>query len=119
MRRSFLAFCLACGLLSCHSSNPDKPHVVISTGAGDFEVELYPRQAPLTTGAFLSYVDSGLYKNGSFYRVLNEDNQPTGSAFSKLIQGGIWETDYAKAVSLPGFPHETTQQTHLSHTDGT
>ena len=105
-------------LLSCHSSDPDKPHVVIRTRAGDIEVELYLRQAPRTVGAFLSYIDSGFYKNGSFYRVLNEDNQPTGTDFSKLIQGGIWKTSHAKAVALPGVPHETTRQTHILHTDG-
>ncbi len=103
---------------SCHPANPDSPHVLISTRAGDIEVELYPRQAPRTVAAFLSYVDSGFYKSASFYRVLNEDNQPMGSGYSKLIQGGIWKTNHAKAVSLTGVPHETTAQTHLSHTNG-
>jgi peptidyl-prolyl cis-trans isomerase A (cyclophilin A) len=98
--------------------NPDTPHVLIRTTAGDIEVELYPRQAPRTAGAFLSYIDSGFYKNGSFYRVLNEDNQVTGSDFAKLIQGGIWKTNHTKAISVPGVPHETTQQTHILHTDG-
>jgi peptidyl-prolyl cis-trans isomerase A (cyclophilin A) len=104
---------------SCRpSSNPNTPHVLIRTQAGDIEVELYPRQAPRTAGAFLSYVDSGFYKDGSFYRVLNEDNQPSGSGASKLIQGGIWVTRHALAASIPGVPHETTQQTHILHTDG-
>lgn len=98
--------------------NPDAPHVVIQTPAGDIEVELYLRSAPKTAGAFLSYVDSGFYKNGSFYRVLNEDNQTTGSPVSNLIQGGIWKTHHSKAISLPGVPHEPTRDTHLRHTDG-
>src|ERR1700749_2341858 len=114
MKRCLLFLLLTGVLPACKSYNPNTPHVIIRTSAGDIEVELYPRQAPRTAGAFLSYVDSGFYKNGSFYRVLNEDNQATGSAFSKLIQGGIWKTNHAKAVSLPGIPHETTQQTHLS-----
>lgn len=103
---------------ACSHSDPDKPHVLIQTQAGDIEVELYPRQAPRTAGAFLSYVDSGFYKNGSFYRVLNEDNQVTGADKSQLIQGGIWKTNHARAVSLPGVPHETTRQTGLLHKDG-
>lgn len=106
-------------LVSCHPAhNPDTPHVVIQTQAGDIEVELYPRQAPKTVAAFLSYVDSGFYKKSNFYRVLNEENQPTGTDHSNLIQGGIWRTNHAKAVSLPGVPHETTQQTHILHKDG-
>jgi len=107
-------------LISCHAArnNPDTPHVLIQTQAGDIEVELYPRQAPRTVAAFLSYVDSGFYKKCCFYRILNEENQATGSDPSQLIQGGIWRTNHSKAVSLPGVPHESTQQTHILHTDG-
>ncbi len=106
-------------LVSCHAAqNPDTLRVVIQTQAGDIEVELYPRQAPRTVAAFLSYVDSGFYKRSCFYRVLNEENQATGTDPSELIQGGIWRTNHGKAVSLPGVPHETTQQTHILHTDG-
>jgi peptidyl-prolyl cis-trans isomerase A (cyclophilin A) len=107
-------------LISCHAAphNPDAPRVIIQTQAGDIELELYPKKAPRTVAAFLSYVDSGLYKNGNFYRILNEENQATGTDPSELIQGGIWRTNHAKAVSLPGVPHETTQQTHILHTDG-
>jgi peptidyl-prolyl cis-trans isomerase A (cyclophilin A) len=92
--------------------------VIIQTPAGDIEVEVYLRQAPKTAGAFLSYIDAGLYKNSSFYRVLNEDNQVTGAPVSNLIQGGIWKTNHNKAVSLPGVPHETTRETHILHTNG-
>jgi peptidyl-prolyl cis-trans isomerase A (cyclophilin A) len=106
-------------LWSCHASrNPDLPHVIIHTAAGTIEVELYARQAPRSVAAFLSYVDSGFYKKSCFYRVLNEENQATGSDPAELIQGGIWRTNHAKAVSLPGVPHETTEQTHILHKDG-
>jgi peptidyl-prolyl cis-trans isomerase A (cyclophilin A) len=117
--RSFVLSALIL-VLSCHPTphNPDKPHVIIQTQAGDIEVELYPRQAPKTVAAFLSYVDSGFYKKSCFYRILNEENQVTGADPSQLIQGGIWRTNHKKAVALPGVPHETTQQTHLLHTDG-
>lgn len=104
---------------ACHGAkNPDLPHVIIHTAAGTIEVELYARRAPRSVAAFLSYVDSGFYKKSCFYRVLNAENQATGSEPSELIQGGIWRTNHAKAVSLPGVPHETTQQTHILHTDG-
>lgn len=104
---------------ACHTAHsPDKPHVIIQTQAGDIELELYPTQAPKSVAAFLSYVDSGFYQKSSFYRVLNDDNQPTGTDPSRLIQGGIWKSDHARAVSVAGVPHETTQQTHIWHTDG-
>lgn len=117
--KSFI-FGLMILLASCKGtpSHPDTPHVIIESQAGDIEVELYPKQAPETVAAFLSYVDSGYYKNSNFYRVLNEENQPTGSDASELIQGGIWRSDHAKAVSLPGVPHEPTSMTHILHKDG-
>lgn len=108
-------FCLAAACRQ-HYQNP---HVEIQTRLGNIEIELYPAQAPKSVAAFLSYVDSGLYKNSSFYRVLNDDNQPSNAPKSELIQGGIWKTNYQKSVSLPGIPHETTQQTHLQHKNGT
>src|SRR5258708_10238402 len=121
MRRNYfrIALIVLTGLLSgCSSSNPTTPHILIRTQAGEIEVELYPRQAPKTVTAFLSYIDSGFYRNSSFYRVLNDDNQSSDAPKSELIQGGIWRTDYKKAVAHQSIPHETTQQTHILHKDG-
>jgi peptidyl-prolyl cis-trans isomerase A (cyclophilin A) len=106
---------LLAGGCATHYQNP---HIEIQTSLGDIEVELYPSKAPKTAGAFLSYVDSGFYKNGSFYRVLTDDNQPSNAPKSELVQGGIWKTNHHKAVSLPGIPHETTKQSGLLHTNG-
>ena len=102
----------------CSSPNPATPHIRILTSAGDIELELYPGQAPRSVAAFLSYIDSGFYNNGSFYRVLNDENQSSDAAKSELIQGGIWRSNHKKAASLPGIPHETTQQSHILHKDG-
>jgi peptidyl-prolyl cis-trans isomerase A (cyclophilin A) len=104
--------------LSCkqHFKNP---RVEIQTSAGNIEVELYPDKAPKTVAAFLSYVDSGFYRNSSFYRVLNQDNQPSDSYKAQLIQGGIYKSNYRLHSRLPGIVHETTKQTGLSHKDGT
>ncbi|HEY4063162.1 MAG TPA: peptidylprolyl isomerase [Puia sp.] len=119
LRIALIALSVAILLVSCSSSDPRTPHLLIRTAAGEIEIELYPGQAPKTTAAFLSFVDSGFYKNSSFYRVLNEDNQAMGAPRSNLVQGGIWRTDYKKAVAHQGIPHETTAQTHLLHKDGT
>jgi peptidyl-prolyl cis-trans isomerase A (cyclophilin A) len=108
-------------LISCGSKTrkSDMPHVVIQTGYGEIELELYANQAPKTVQAFLSYIDSGYYKNSQFYRVLTIENQPSNAPKTELIQGGIWKTNYARASTLPGIPHESTQQTGIEHKDGT
>jgi peptidyl-prolyl cis-trans isomerase A (cyclophilin A) len=95
------------------------PHVQITTRFGDVEIELYPKQAPITVAAFLSYIDSGYYENSSFYRVLLDEDQPTYAPKSEIIQGGIWKTNSALIRKIPGIQHETTAQTKLSHTNGT
>lgn len=105
--------------VSCSTPTYKNPRVSIESTYGDIEIELYPDKAPKSVAAFLSYVDSGLYKNSSFYRVLKEENQPSASFKSELIQGGIWQTNYKKGVALPGIPHETTLQTGIVHKNGT
>jgi len=41
-----------------------------STSLGDFKVELFARDAPLTVENFLGYVDEGFYDNTLFHRVI-------------------------------------------------
>jgi peptidyl-prolyl cis-trans isomerase A (cyclophilin A) len=101
-------------LISCGHKKYDNPHILIETGYGDIEAELYPAKAPKTVAAFLSYIDAGYYKDASFYRVLKDDDMPTDYN-SGIIQGGVWPKD----MKLPGIEHESTKQTGLSHTSGT
>lgn len=119
MPRILLSILILC-FFGCNSKpHYDNPHIAIQTKYGDIELELYPKQAPKTVAAFLSYIDSGFYNNSSFYRVLNMENQPSNAPKTELIQGGIWKTNYKKAVSVKGIEHESTQQTKILHTEGT
>ena len=119
MCRRILLFFFLLWLLSCSHKKYANPHVEIQTDFGDIEIEVYPSKAPKSVAAFLSYVDSGLYKNSSFYRVLKEENQPSSAFKSELIQGGIWQTNSKKVNTLKGIPHETTQQSGILHLNGT
>jgi peptidyl-prolyl cis-trans isomerase A (cyclophilin A) len=115
----FFLIALCCLLFACSNKQYKNPHVLIQTKAGDIEVELYADKAPKSVAAFLRYVDSGYYSNATFYRVLNDVNQPTDAFKATLIQGGLWRTKRQLASSLPPIPHETTQQTGILHKDGT
>ena len=117
MKKQIL-FLLVILFFSCQEKRTGLPHIEIQTEKGDIELELYPQQAPKTVAAFLSYIDSGFFNNGSFYRVLNLENQPTNAPKTELIQGGIWKTNVKLAMSINGIPHETTKQTGILHTDG-
>src|SRR5207253_1692985 len=102
---------------SCSRPGSKNPRIEIQTKFGDIELELYAQQAPKTVAAFLSYIDSGFYKNALFYRVLNDENQPSDAPKAELIQGGIWKTNYKLSARIPGIPHETTLQTKILHKD--
>ncbi|WP_438945808.1 peptidylprolyl isomerase [Sediminibacterium sp.] len=113
-------FLIALWLIACKS--PEKkglPHIIIETGYGEIEIELYTDKAPLTANAFLRYIDSGYYDQSNFYRVLNMYNQPSNAPKAFLIQGGIWKSNNDLAQSLPGIPHESTKQTGILHKEGT
>jgi peptidyl-prolyl cis-trans isomerase A (cyclophilin A) len=114
--RNLLIGCF-CTIIAC-SPKYKNPHVRMETKFGDIEVELFPDQAPKSVAAFLSYIDSGYYKKAAFYRVLRDDEQPMDAPKAELIQGGIWKTAYKLSASLPGIPHETTQQTKILHKNG-
>ena len=111
--------CSVCFYFSCAQKKYTQPTVKIETNFGDILVELYPAKAPKSVAAFLSYVDSGYYKNSSFYRVLKAEDQPSSAPKTDLIQGGMWQTNYKKQLTIPGIAHETTLQTGLLHKDGT
>lgn len=111
-----LLFVAVVAAVGCSSPEYKNPHVEIRTRLGDIEVELYPDKAPKSVAAFLSYVEKGYYKDGSFYRVLNMDNQPSNAPKAEVIQGGIWKKKDKPEV--PGIPHESTQQTGILHTNG-
>jgi peptidyl-prolyl cis-trans isomerase A (cyclophilin A) len=106
-------------LSSCSNHKFTHPHIVMETALGDIELELYENKAPKTVQAFLSFVDSDYYRNSSFYRVLNDENQPSNAPKSELIQGGIWKSDYKKSQSAQRIPHESTNITGVHHTNGT
>ena len=106
-------------LSGCRTTTYQNPHIQIETQFGDIELELFPKKAPKTEAAFLSYIDSGFYERSSFYRVLNITNQPSDALKTELIQCGIWQSNNKKARGLPGIPHESTRQTGVLHKMGT
>ncbi len=93
------------------------PIVRISTEIGEIEIEIFGKEAPVTATNFLEYIKKGMFRNTSFYRVVNMENQPDKNIKIEVIQGGLRWTD-----SLPGLElikHETTNVTGIKHLDGT
>lgn len=104
--------------IACGRPVYENPHVIIKTGYGDIELELYPGKAPATVNSFLAGIDAGIYSESSFYRVLKAEELPTDHN-TGIIQGGIWRRAPQKSETIKGIRHESTKYTGLSHTDGT
>ncbi len=46
------------------------PHVLLTTSAGNIELELNSQKAPVSVKNFVDYVNSGFYNNTTFHRVI-------------------------------------------------
>lgn len=82
--------------------------VIVETSMGDFQVELFVEQAPITTENFLRYVDEGFYDGqdglGStvFHRVISDF----------VVQGGGFTTAELTGASGSGPSSYIEKQTH-------
>lgn len=112
-----ISFIIFIFIFSCSPSRKSEPHVLIETSLGEIELELYPSKAPLTVAAFLRNIESGVYHNGCFYRVLKADELPSDFN-SGIIQGGVWQIKSGEQKGITKIPHESTKLTGLLHTDG-
>lgn len=104
---------LALALGACAIAE-ESVRIVMSTGEGDIEIDLYTEAAPITAGNFLQLTDNGDLDGGSFYRVVTYEND-RGAPKIEVIQGGRGNESEGEIEAID---HETTQQTGISHTDG-
>lgn len=72
------------------------PLIVFETTKGNFEVELYPEEAPVSVENFLAYVDEGFYNGLIFHRVIG----------NFMIQGGGFDPEMNKKDTKPAIKNE-------------
>jgi len=91
--------------------------VRIETELGDFEIEVFEKQAPSSAGYFLTDVRAGRYDGSSFFRIVTLSNQSAEKHRRiAVIQGGL---RHEREDLAPVIPHETTAMTGLHHLEGT
>ncbi len=93
------------------------PQVEIKTSMGDIIIEIFEEEAPLTAANFLKLVDENRYDGAVFYRVVTMDNQKNSSIKIEVIQGGLFKDELIE--QLKPIQHETTNETGVTHLDGT
>ena len=81
--------------------------ITLKTNFGDIGIELFEKEAPLTTKNFLKYVQSGFYRETLFHRVIP----------GFMIQGGGMDRAFNQKPTDPPVKNEAANQ--LSNKRGT
>jgi cyclophilin family peptidyl-prolyl cis-trans isomerase len=76
----------------------ENPRVLIKTSMGDITVELFQKEAPVSTRNFLTYVDKKFYDGTIFHRVIN----------GFMIQGGGFDKNLRQKGTLDPIENEAT-----------
>lgn len=83
------------------------PHVLLTTSAGNIELELDKQKAPVSVQNFVDYVNSGFYNNTTFHRVIH----------GFMIQGGGFTEQMQQKKPNPPIKNEADNG--LRNTRGT
>ena len=92
----------------------DRRRVRLTMQGGTVELDIFTRQAPLSSAAFLACVDARAYDGGAFTRTVRADNDH-GVVRIDVVQGGT----RPGTEPFPPVLHESTRQTGVRHVDGT
>ncbi len=96
--------------------------VVLSTTHGDITIELFEKEAPITTANFLRYVDEGFFVGTIFHRVIPGFMIQAGGLTEKLetkkthepikneADNGLKNERGTLAMARTGQPHSATAQ---------
>ena len=91
--------------------------VLLTTEAGEIEIEVDTARAPITAANFLKYVDARLFDGGVFHRTVRPDNQQEKPVKIDVIQARANRERHAEFP--PAIPLERTNVTKILHKDGT
>jgi peptidyl-prolyl cis-trans isomerase A (cyclophilin A) len=89
-------------LLSTSLLAAEKPTVLLTTSAGEIEIELEAEKAPISVENFLAYVDSGHYAGTQFHRVIP----------GFMIQGGGFDADLQQKPTRAPIKNEADNGLH-------
>ncbi|MGE4498073.1 MAG: peptidylprolyl isomerase [Deferribacterales bacterium] len=103
--------------------------VLFSTSLGDFEVELFDKEAPETVKNFTAYVESGFYNGTVFHRVI-PDFMAQGGGFTEDFEhkegsapikneasNGLKNERGTIAMARTNDPHSATSQFFINYVD--
>ena len=105
------------------------PHVLLTTSAGNIELELDKQKAPVSVQNFVDYVNSGFYNNTTFHRVIpgfmiqgggfepGMKQKATKSPIQNEANNGLKNTRGTLAMARTQAPHSATAQFFINVVD--
>jgi cyclophilin family peptidyl-prolyl cis-trans isomerase len=111
------------------SAQEENPRVLMKTTMGDITIELYAKEAPISTKNFLDYAESDFYGGTIFHRVI-DGFMIQGGGFTKDMQkkstkapikneagNGLKNEKYTLAMARTSDPNSATSQFFINTTD--
>ena len=105
------------------------PHVLLTTSAGNIELELDKQKAPVSVQNFVDYVNSGFYNNTTFHRVIpgfmiqgggfepGMKQKATKEPIKNEANNGLKNTRGTLAMARTQAPHSATAQFFINMVD--
>ena len=105
------------------------PHVLLTTSAGNIELELDKQKAPVSVQNFVDYVNSGFYNNTTFHRVIpgfmiqgggfepGMKQKATKDPIKNEANNGLKNTRGTLAMARTQAPHSATAQFFINVVD--
>ncbi len=107
----------------------ERPVIAFKTSKGDFKVELFAKEAPISSENFLKYAKDGFYEGTVFHRVI-DNFMIQGGGFDKSLKqkktlapikneagNGLKNDKYTLAMARTGDPDSATSQFFINTTD--
>lgn len=118
MRRGLIAVAALSALAGCATVQPEPtmPRVALDTTAGTIVLALNVASAPITTCNFISYVVTGDYDGGTFFRTVSRETNTASRYPIDVIQAATPRG--SDDASRPPITLERTRDTGLRHTAG-
>lgn len=118
MRRGLIAVAALSALAGCATVQPEPtmPRVALDTTAGTIVLALDAAAAPISTCNFISYVVTGDYDGGTFFRTVARETNTASRYPIDVIQAATPRG--SDDASRPPITLERTRDTGLRHTAG-
>lgn len=118
MRRGLIAVAALSALAGCATVQPEPtmPRVALDTTAGTIVLAVDAAAAPITTCNFISYVVTGDYDGGTFFRTVSRETNTASRYPIDVIQAATPRG--SDDASRPPITLERTRDTGLRHTAG-